>query len=135
MPTIEPGQKFYVRVDKSGRPIPSSGVYRKSMPKTGRWVELESAACCAALELRATPADLTDTSFVITVLCDATEILQSTVTADEATVDIEDILHLLRVKAKQFGKWSVDGTEIVLQLSANVSINCEDSEDLSLTIV
>lgn len=132
---IESNQKLFLRLDAQGQPIASSGVYRVKKPATGRWIEVESSECCAALELTATPADLTDTSFVVTVLCDATEILQSTISTTAETVDIEDILYLLRRKAKQFGKWSIRGTTIVLQLSKNVSVNCDDATDLSLTIV
>lgn len=135
MPTVTSEQKFYVRTDAQGRPIPSSGVYRVSKPKTGRWIEFESASCCASLQLSDEPADLTDTSFVVTVLCGATTILASTITTTVATETLEDILFLLRRKAKQFGKWSINGLEIVLQLSTNVSINCDDAGDLILTIV
>lgn len=125
----------FVQIDLKGRDVSGTNRYFKKYPKgPARWRELTPQPCCAALELRATPADLTDTSFVITVLCDGSNIVVLTVTGD-ATTTIEDILHILQGKAAFLGKWSVDGTELVLQLSSAIAINCADAADLTLTVV
>jgi hypothetical protein len=39
--------KLYVRIDGSGRSIPTSSVLRKSKPKVGNWVEVQTYECCA----------------------------------------------------------------------------------------
>ena len=38
--------KLYVRLDGSGRVIPSSSVLRKKMPKNGKWIEVAAYECC-----------------------------------------------------------------------------------------
>jgi hypothetical protein len=39
--------KLFVRIDGSGRSIPTSSVLRKSKPKVGNWVEVQTYECCA----------------------------------------------------------------------------------------
>lgn len=44
-----PRLNFYLRLDGSGRVIPSTGVWRLKQPKTGKWVKIdgdESDQCC-----------------------------------------------------------------------------------------
>jgi hypothetical protein len=38
--------KAFVRIDGSGRVVPTSLILRKSMPKVGRWVEIPAYECC-----------------------------------------------------------------------------------------
>lgn len=38
--------RMFVRIDGSGRLIPSSSVLRKKMPKNGKWVEVAAYECC-----------------------------------------------------------------------------------------
>lgn len=38
--------KLYVRIDGSGRLIPSSSVLRTKMPKVGKWTEVPAYECC-----------------------------------------------------------------------------------------
>lgn len=38
--------KLYARYDGSGRIVPSSSVWRKNMPKVGKWTELQGYECC-----------------------------------------------------------------------------------------
>jgi len=38
--------KAYVRIDGSGRVVPSSLILRKKMPKVGKWKEIPAYECC-----------------------------------------------------------------------------------------
>ena len=38
--------KLFIRFDGSGRAIPGSTVWRKKMPKVGKWAELTGYQCC-----------------------------------------------------------------------------------------
>lgn len=38
--------KAFVRFDGSGRVVPGSLIFRKSMPKVGRWKEIPAYECC-----------------------------------------------------------------------------------------
>lgn len=38
--------KAFIRVDGSGRKVNASLIWRKSMPKVGRWVEVDGYECC-----------------------------------------------------------------------------------------
>jgi hypothetical protein len=38
--------KAFVRIDGSGRNVPTSLILRKSKPKIGRWVEVTAYECC-----------------------------------------------------------------------------------------
>ena len=38
--------KLFIRFDGSGRAIPGSTIWRKKMPKVGKWVELTDYQCC-----------------------------------------------------------------------------------------
>lgn len=39
-------KKAFVRIDGSGRTVPSSLIIRKSMPKVGRWAQVPYDKCC-----------------------------------------------------------------------------------------
>lgn len=38
--------KAYVRIDGMGRVVNSSLVFRRKMPKVGKWIEVQSYQCC-----------------------------------------------------------------------------------------
>lgn len=38
--------KAYVRIDGSGRVVPSTLILRKNKPKVGKWTEVEAYECC-----------------------------------------------------------------------------------------
>lgn len=41
--------KGYIRIDGSGRSVPSSLILRKKMPKVGRWMEVDVDQCCGTI--------------------------------------------------------------------------------------
>lgn len=46
MATNRRNLKAYVRIDGSGRVVPSTLILRKNMPKVGKWKEVEGYECC-----------------------------------------------------------------------------------------
>ena len=38
--------KLFIRFDGSGRAIPGSTIWRKKMPKVGKWMEITTDYCC-----------------------------------------------------------------------------------------
>jgi hypothetical protein len=44
-PTLK-SLKAYIRIDGSGRDVPSSLIYRKNKPTVGKWKEINSYECC-----------------------------------------------------------------------------------------
>lgn len=46
MSTNRRNLKAYVRIDGSGRIVPSTLILRKNMPKNGKWKEVEAYECC-----------------------------------------------------------------------------------------
>lgn len=38
--------KLFIRFDGSGRAIPGSTIWRKNMPKVGKWEEITGYQCC-----------------------------------------------------------------------------------------
>ncbi len=46
MAQINIRKKLFIRIDAQGRSIPGSAVFRNSMPKIGRWIEVEGNTCC-----------------------------------------------------------------------------------------
>jgi hypothetical protein len=38
--------KAYMRIDGSGRVVPSTLILRKNMPKVGKWKEVDAHECC-----------------------------------------------------------------------------------------
>ncbi len=39
--------KAFIRIDGSGRDVPNSLIWRKSMPKVGKWKEVDGYDCCS----------------------------------------------------------------------------------------
>jgi hypothetical protein len=48
--------KAYARFDGSGRIVPSSVIFRKNMPKVGKWKEVQEYLCCNGTEIFYTPS-------------------------------------------------------------------------------
>ena len=46
MASLDKRLKAYMRIDYSGRSIPTSLVLRKNKPKVGRWMEVDVDQCC-----------------------------------------------------------------------------------------
>lgn len=97
-----PREHLYLRLDGNNRPIAGSGVYRKTMPKNGQWVDVTlcAAKCCSFSELVASnytlalPATLTYTGDVISLMGASTTppntlyVVPVTSTADSITITI-----------------------------------------------
>lgn len=47
--------KAFVRLDGSGRVVPSSLIYRLKMPKIGKWMEVAASLCCTTTTTTTTP--------------------------------------------------------------------------------
>lgn len=124
----------FIMQDNRGIDVPGVLIKQKTFPKTGRWREITPQPCCSAFELLYTPADVTDDTFTVTVTCDGTTIASALVTQDDATVTIDDVVELLYEQAKFIGKWSVEGTQILLQLNPDIARNCADPADLAFTV-
>jgi hypothetical protein len=54
--------KAYVRVDGTGRVIPQTMVLRLKMPKSGRWQEIQTYACCNPTTTTTTTTSTTTTT-------------------------------------------------------------------------
>lgn len=39
--------KAFIRIDGSGRDVPNSLIWRKSIPKVGKWKEVDGYDCCS----------------------------------------------------------------------------------------
>ena len=130
--------KAFTRLDGSGRIIPSSTVLRKEMPKTVKWIEIQAYECCgASVFLSTTPADVSLSTVVFTLTCDATDVAVATLTPTVATVTVEDVVAVLNDKIGFYGLFSVaaDGVDIELRLKDTISAAlCSDEADLSFTI-
>ena len=46
MATIDKNLKCFVRLDGNLRVVSGSAIYRRKMPKVGKWVEINSNICC-----------------------------------------------------------------------------------------
>lgn len=46
MRTNKKDLKAFIRIDGSGRTVPSSLMLRKTKPKIGKWVEVDAYECC-----------------------------------------------------------------------------------------
>lgn len=132
---INPRLKEWVAQDNRNQDIAGTNKYQKTRPKTGRWRQITTQACCAAFQLTYTPSDVTASSFAVNILCDGDAFVTLVVTPDTApTADINAVVKALKAKAGYLGKWSTDGTVIELQLSSAVALNCPDATDLTFTV-
>jgi len=127
--------KSYIRVDASGRDVPSTNVLRRKMPVTGRWRELEAYECCGpSVYLSVTPPDVTLATVTFTLKCGVATVATAVLTPATATVTIEDVVAELNDKIPFYGLFSVvDNTDISLRLKDSIaSALC--SGTLSFTI-
>ncbi len=46
MSISQKNDKFFVRIDGSGRDVSGSGIWRKKAPKVGKWREVQGYTCC-----------------------------------------------------------------------------------------
>lgn len=127
--------KLFSRLDAQNNRIQGTSVLRKRMPRTGKWVEdeLVNVCCFPFFSLTATPSDVTDDEYTLTILCDAAEIVVLTMTAGAATTDIDGLVALLNSKAGYLGVFSASGDDIILKLKQEVAGDCAE-EDLSFTV-
>lgn len=127
--------KMYSRLDAQNNRIQGTSVLRKKMPRTGKWVEDEpvNLCCFPFFELTATPSDVTDDSFTLTIQCDGSDIVVLNMVADAATTDIEGLVALLNDKASYVGIFSASESDIILKLKQEVAGDC-DEVDLSFTV-
>lgn len=127
--------KFFTRLDGQGRRIPASGVLRLAIPKTGRWVEDVLTQCCSAFTaLTATPADLTDTTVTVELLCDAVAFSTYVLTTSPAFSTIDELTAVLNTQLGFLGSFSNDGSDITLNLSLEIGQNmCTGT--ITMTIV
>jgi len=84
--------KTYIRLDHSGRMIPSTNVLRKKMPVTGKWVEINAYQCCNPILteiLNSTPASLSLTTVNFHLKCGGVDVAKLSVvstTTNQATL-------------------------------------------------
>lgn len=127
--------RIYTRLDGQGNKVAGSSVERLSMPRVGRWVAEDINECCFPYtELSATPADVTDDAYTLTVLCDATHVLTFLMVFDDATTDIDDLVSELNANAGFLGSFFVDGSDITFKLKSSVSDSFGCTGTLSYTI-
>lgn len=128
--------KLYTRLDVQGNKIPGSSVKRKTMPKTGRWVQEDVNTCCFPFtELTfATDGDL---SGVITVdiLCGVGSALTLVTPASVTTTTVAELVQYLNLHFSYLGLFLEGPTGVTLKLSQEVGGSvCSDLGDLSLDI-
>lgn len=127
--------KSYIRIDASGRDVPSTNVLRRKMPVTGRWRKLEAYECCGpSTFLSTTPADVSLSTVTFTLLCGITIVATAVLTPTTATVTIEDVVNVLNDKIGFYGLFSVyTTTDISLRLKQDIA-DALCSSTLSFTI-
>lgn len=128
--------KIFTRLDAGNNRIAGSSVYRKSMPKVGKWVEDTINQCCFPYtELTATPGGVTDDTFTLAILCDATTVFETTIVLATATTTIDEVVTALNNNLGYLGKFSVNGSDIDLKLKTEVSDSFGCDGTLSFTLV
>lgn len=130
--------KSFIRVDASGRDVPSTNVLRYKKPVTGRWRELEAYECCgASVFLSSTPADVSLATVTFTLNCDVTAVGTNVITPTAATVTIQDVVATLNDAIPFYGLFSVaaNDTDIELRLKEDIAnALCSSVATLSFTI-
>lgn len=81
--------KAYARFDGSGRVVASSTIFRKNMPKVGKWKEVQEYLCCNGVELFATPPSYPFNAYV-TIFCD-----EVSVSTNSTSGNVNDINELV----------------------------------------
>ena len=133
--TFNPKLSTYIRLDGNGNDVQGSNVSRLSMPKVGRWRKLPNNECCAPFTaLTATPADVTDTTVTVELLCDAVAFSTYVLTTAVAFSTIDELTAVLNTQLGFLGTFSNDGTVITLHLHLEIGENmCRGT--VSMTIV
>lgn len=131
--------KSFIRVDNSGRDVPSTNVLRLKRPVTGTWRELESAYLCCSPStfLSSTPGDVSLATITFTLACDASTVATAVITPDPTpTVTIEDVVGALNAQLSFYGLFSVaaNGSDVELRLVQDIADNLCSDGTLTFTI-
>jgi hypothetical protein len=59
--------RAFVRLDKQGFVIPGSLIFRRNLPKQGRWFEIDADQCCPTTTTTTTTSTSTTTTTTTTV--------------------------------------------------------------------
>lgn len=123
--------KAYVRFDGSGRIVPSSVIFRKNMPKVGKWKEVQEYLCCNGTELFYTPT-LPITTPQVNIYCDEALIEDDTISGTYTTInDLVAALNSDPGGTSQYGFYA-PGPSGSIKLTVSPFITC--SGVLSMTI-
>jgi hypothetical protein len=126
--------KTYIRVDSSGRDVAGSNVLRNSMPKNGKWKEVQAYACCNPFILLShVPADTDLASTTFSLKCDGTDV--TTVFKAGATTTLASVVAKLNAMASLYGRFSVNGTAIELRLKQEIGTTlCSGALSFTTTV-
>lgn len=56
----DPSLRVFVKIDRSGHPVPSVLIYRKRAPRRGNWLELSADVCCTTTTSTTTTTTTTE---------------------------------------------------------------------------
>jgi len=116
--------KAYVRYDGSGRVIAGSLVLRRSIPKVGKWQEVQGYECCNEdqLTLTVTVSGLYPIISVdIAVQSNEVNVYLFTATGQNAA-DVHALAALLNTHASQYGFFKVNSAgDLLLEVSYNLA--------------
>lgn len=79
--------KAYARFDGSGRVVPSSTIFRKNMPKVGKWKEVQEYLCCNGLELFYTPDSYPIINIQVALYCNGTIVQSEFIMTEVANIN------------------------------------------------
>lgn len=118
--SIDKSMKYFTRLDYQGRRIAGSGVIRRKKPSIGRWVEETETTCCFPFtSLTQTPADTYISDITLTILCDDTEVMVTTIVG--SSTDIDTLVSELNSNLAYLGTFSTDGTDVILHLHQDIA--------------
>lgn len=117
--------KAYVRYDGSGRVVAGSLVLRRSIPKVGKWQEVQGYQCCNQDQqtiVVTVEGSFPITSVDFTILCNTGPGSYMTVYTAHNAADIYALASLLNQYASQYGYFKVDAYgELLLEVNYDVS--------------
>lgn len=121
--------KAFVRIDANKRVVPSSLVIRKSMPKNGRWIEIDANTCCGAggtVVADITALDLvSDATVTVSVGCGslaATGVVLTTTGADEPARRA-NLVSQLTAQFGSFGVFTLATADSISFVSSSGCVN------------
>jgi hypothetical protein len=135
------GQQLWMMIDGYGNAVAGMAVWRKKKPANGRWKLITSPNLCCnpipgSVSLDATVADLTNDSYTITIICDATDILEATFTLTAATTTLAEIVSALNTYYSSFGHFTSLGDDGVhLELFPSIAADLCADGTLTMTVV